>query len=68
MFTTTRHLGDSPMSEKDAAAYKELKERRRASLLMIARKMKLKVESASTPASHVDLVDAIARKKGWIHA
>ena len=58
------HLGGVEMSEKNAAAHKVLRETRRPGLLAMAKKMKLKVKSDQTPASHRDLVQAIAAKKG----
>ena len=58
------HLGGVEMSEKNAKVYQELRETRRSGLLAMAKKMKLKVESKETPASHRDLVQAIATKKG----
>ena len=63
---TMEHLGGG-MSEKDAAAYQELRETRRPGLLAIAKKMKLKVKSEQTPPSHKDLLEAIARKKGYLN-
>lgn len=63
--TSMHHLGDVAMSEKNAAAYKKLKEMRRSGLLKMAKNMKLKVEGF--PPSHVDLVEAIARKKGYFN-
>jgi hypothetical protein len=59
------HLGSVEMSEKNAAAYKKLREMRRHELLPMAKKMKLKVEGF--PPSHFDLVEAIARKKGYLN-
>ena len=56
------HLGGVEMSEKNAKIYKKLRETRRPGLLAMAKKMKLKVEGH--PASHFDLLEAIARKKG----
>ena len=58
------HLGGVEMSEKNAKVYKELRETRRPGLLAMAKKMKLKVKSEETPASHRDLLQAIAAKKG----
>ena len=64
------HLGgtDFQMTPKHAAKYKVLKETRRPGLLKMAKKMKLKVKSDTDPASHADLLEAIAKKKGLFHA
>ena len=62
---TMEHLGGG-MSEKDAAAYQELRNTRRSGLLAMAKKMKLKVKSEQIPPSHKDLLEANARKKGLL--
>ena len=62
------HLGgtDFQMTPKHAAEYKVLNETRRPGLLKMAKKMKLKVKGH--PASHRDLLEAIAKKKGLFNA
>ena len=62
VFTTLEHFGATEMSEKNATMYKALQETRRPALLKMAKKMKLKVPGH--PATQVDLVEAIGRKKG----
>ena len=65
MFMTMEHLGGGT-SEKDAAAYQELRKTRRPGLLAMAKKMKLTVKSEHIPPSHKDLLEANARKKGLL--